>query len=87
MNKTAYYLLTVIVVFGAVLLMNTKSRAGGKSFSGVVPFATNAGRFGFFDRNDGKIYFYDSDLSQCIFVGQLEDLGKPIKAVDVHARP
>ena len=82
MNKKASLLCIVIVVLSCGLLMATQSKAGGKSFSGVVPFATSGDRFGFFDQSNGKIYLYDSNISQCVFIGQLEDLGKPIQALD-----
>jgi len=83
MNKKVSLLLMGIIVLSCGLLVATTSKATGKSFAGVVPFATSGDRFGFFDQNDGKIYLYDSNISQCVFRGQLEDLGKPIQAVDV----
>ena len=84
MNKKVSLLLIVIAVLSWGLLTTTQSKATGKSFSGVVPFATSGDRFGFFDQGNGKIYLYDSNISQCVFIGQLEDLGKPIQAVDVN---
>ncbi len=84
MNKKASLLLIVIAVLSCGLLMATQSKASGKSFSGVVPFATSGDRFGFFDQSNGKIYLYDSNISQCVFIGQLEDLGKSIQSLDIN---
>ena len=85
MNKKAYLLFIVVAILGLGLLIATQSKASGRSFAGVVPFTTSGDRFGFFDQSNGKIYLYDSNISQCVFTGQLEDLGKPIQAIDANA--
>lgn len=49
------------------------------SFPGVAPFNTPSGRFGLFEQGTGKIYLYDDNLSECVFIGQLKKLGEPIE--------
>ena len=49
------------------------------SFPGLVPFGLAAGRFGFFDRTTGKIFIYNDNATDCIFIGKLKELGKPIE--------
>jgi len=83
MNKKAYLLLIIVAALGLGLLIATQSKASARGFAGVVPFTTSGDRFGFFDQNSGKIYLYDSNISQCVFTGQLEDLGKPIHAIAI----
>jgi len=87
MNKKAYLLLIGMAAVGLAFLITTQSKAAGKSFAGVVPFTTSGDRFGFFDQASGKIYLYDSNISQCVFKGQLQDLGQPIVVVDIKNEP
>lgn len=83
MNKTSALLLIVIAALSFVLIITTQGRATAKSFMGVIPFATSGDRFGFFDQTSGRIYLYDSNISQCVFKGQVADLGQPIQALDI----
>ena len=54
------------------------SAALANKFDGVIPFSTASGLIGFFNQNDGKIYIYDGNLQNCIFVSQMLELGRPI---------
>lgn len=82
MNKITAFLLVLVMVLGFGLAA-TKGKAEEKNFIGVLPFVTNNGRVGFLDQKSGKIYIYDTNMSQCLFVGQIRALGKPIQAVSV----
>lgn len=57
------------------------SAATNGRFSGVIPFTTPLGLVGFFDQNDGKIYFYNEDLQKCISVSQVGRLGEPVEII------
>ncbi len=52
-----------------------------KSFPGVNAFTTPSGRFGFFEQGTGRIYIYDDNVSNCVFIGQLKALGEPIEKI------
>ena len=47
----------------------------------VVTFKDNT-NLGFFDRKTGKLYIYNSDLTKCIAVRQLDVLGEPAKGTN-----
>jgi hypothetical protein len=83
MNKISTLLLITVTVLSLSLTV-TKSKAEEKSFMGVLPFVTTTDRMGFLDQRDGKIYIYDSNIHQCLFVGQIHKLGEPIEAVFAH---
>ena len=36
---------------------------------------------GFFDQNNGRVYVYDNNISRCLFIGQIQNLGQPIAVV------
>lgn len=36
---------------------------------------------GFFDRRTGRLYIYDSSLSKCITIKQLNTLGEPARTI------
>jgi hypothetical protein len=36
---------------------------------------------GFLYQSNGRIYMYDSNISQCLFVGQIQSLGQPINVI------
>jgi hypothetical protein len=82
MNKTTALLMVVIMslcfIIGTTMTSKAQIKIQGKSFNGVVPFITTTDRVGFFDQNTGKIYIYDSNVSQCLFTGQIQNLGDPI---------
>jgi hypothetical protein len=48
------------------------------SFPGVVPFTMSSGRFGFFEQGTGRVFIYDDNLSECVYIGQLKKLGDPV---------
>ncbi len=49
------------------------------SFPGVSTFVTPSGRVGFFEQGTGKIFIYDNNLSECVYIGQMSALGDPIE--------
>ncbi|MFH0754527.1 MAG: hypothetical protein V2A70_08180 [Candidatus Omnitrophota bacterium] len=59
----------------------TQLAAQSGGFFNVIPIATNAGRIGFFDQNNGKLYIYDGDGKTCLFSGQLKELGNPLESI------
>lgn len=73
-------LLTLALSY-VVVFSTGKSQAGMHSFPGVSTFATAAGRIGFFEQGTGKIFIYDDNLSQCVFIGQMTALGEPIEKI------
>lgn len=84
--KNKFYVLACItvLVFASIFIgstMNSMAQEGGRNFSGVSLFNTPAGRLGFFEQNTGKIYLYDDNLSRCVFIGQLKELGQPIEKI------
>ena len=89
MNKITAFLLIIITTLSFTLGATIQSKAQNKdqnktqtkNFSGVVPFVTNNDRVGFLDQKNGRIYIYDNYVSQCLYFGQIQDLGQPIQAL------
>ena len=87
MNKITAFLLIIITTlsftFGATMQSKAQNKDQNKtqtkSFLDVVPFVTNNDRVGFFDQKTGRIYIYDNNVSQCLYIGQIQDLGQPIQ--------
>ena len=79
MNKLTAFLMIVIIALSFVLGTSIQSKAQTKNFAGVIPFVTSKDRVGFFDQTTGRIYMYDDNISQCVYTGQLESLGKAIE--------
>lgn len=75
------------VIVGSIFIgSNLPSTAEDKlenfhSFPGVNAFTTPSGRFGFFEQGTGRIYIYDDNVSNCVFIGQLKALGEPIEQI------
>ena len=81
MNKTTAFLLIVITALSFTLGATMQSHAQGKSFAGVIPFITTTDRVGFLDQSNGRIYMYDSNVTECLFIGQIQSLGQPIQSI------
>jgi hypothetical protein len=81
MNKIIIFLMIVITALSFSLATTMQSKAQDKSYSGIVPFATSGNRLGFLDQSNGRVYIYDSDTLNCLFVGQIQSLGKPIQMI------
>jgi hypothetical protein len=81
MNKITTLFLMLIAVFTFILGTAMQSKAQNKTFAGVIPFMSASDRLGFLDQNTGRVYMYDSNFSQCLFVGQLQNLGQPIQII------
>jgi hypothetical protein len=81
MNKTTAFLLVVITALSFILGSTMQGNAQNKGFSGIVPFSTTTDRLGFLDQNTGRIYVYENNYSQCVFIGQLQGLGQAIQTV------
>jgi len=75
------FLLIIITALSFTLGATKQSKAQDKNYSGIVPFVTSNNRVGFLDQSNGRIYIYDSDIVNCLFVGQIESLGKPINVI------
>ena len=84
MNKTTAFLLIVITTLSFILGATMQSKAQDKNYSGIVPFVTTTDRVGFMDQSNGRIYVYDSNISQCLFVGQIQTLGQPIQVISAQ---
>ncbi|MBP6343047.1 MAG: hypothetical protein KA403_03855 [Candidatus Omnitrophica bacterium] len=86
MNSNIYKIICVCaLIMGSVFIGSTvKSIAQENqevlpaSFPGVVPFTMSSGRFGFFEQGTGRIFLYDDNLNDCIYIGQLKKLGEPV---------
>jgi len=81
MNKLTAFLMVVITALCFVLGTTIQSKAQNKAYTTIVPFPTGVDRVGFLDQSNGRIYVYDSNMTKCIFVGQIESLGKPVTEV------
>ncbi len=86
MNNSLYRSICLMVlILGSIFIGSTvKSIAQDAptySFPGVAPFNTPSGRFGLFEAGTGRIYLYDDNLTNCVFVGQLKKLGEPIEKI------
>ena len=81
MNKTNCLLLLILIVLSFVLGSTLTCKAQSKSFTGIMPFMTSTNRLVFFDQGNGKIYVYDDNFNQCLFIGQLQDLGQSISKI------
>jgi hypothetical protein len=74
--------LLVVIIVGFAIIQLREAKAQANSFNSVAPFTTVGGLMGFFDQKDGKVYLYDGNLQNCVFVSQLAELGKPMKVVE-----
>ena len=87
MNKMTAFLVLLITVLsfclGATLQGHALATKGG--FEGIMPFVTSNDRVGFMDQANGRIYLYDGNLTNCIFVGQIDSLGKPINVINANS--
>ncbi|MDE1921180.1 MAG: hypothetical protein KGJ09_06410 [Candidatus Omnitrophica bacterium] len=79
MNKMAAFLVIVIATMSFCLGLTMQSRAQQKSFAGVIPFSTTSDRIGFFDQTTGRVYIYDNNINNCLFIGQIRGLGQTIQ--------
>lgn len=77
MNKNTFMVCLTILVAAWILRPNT-TVAQEKNYSGVFPFVTAAGILGLFDQKDGKLYMYNNNLTQVVYMGQVTELGKPL---------
>ena len=82
MNKITIFLVIVIAVLSFSLGATMESKAQNRSFGGVIPFGTTSDRIGFFDQTNGRIYVYDDNISECLFTGQLTELGKDVRTIN-----
>ena len=81
MNKITAFLIIIIMILCFSLGATLQSRAESKTFATIIPFVSSSDRVGFFDQSNGKIYMYDSSISQCLFVGQISELGQSIQTI------
>jgi len=85
MNKMNITVLCLTILAAAWIMRPNTTMAEGKSFAGVYPFVTASGLFGVFDQNNGKVFIYNNDLSQCVYKGQLGELGAPVEKIGGEA--
>jgi len=85
MNKITIFLVIVITALSFSLGTTMQSKAQNKNYTGIVPFVTSNDRVGFLDQSNGRIYVYDSNIVQCLFVGQIQSLGEPINVISTTA--
>jgi len=85
MNKISVFLVIVIMALSFGLGTTMQSKAQDKNYTGIVPFVTSNNRVGFLDQSNGRIYVYDSNITNCLFVGQIQNLGEPINIVSSSA--
>ena len=71
--------LTVSIFASFLFQKFAQAQAEMHSFPSVVPFGLDSGRVGFFDRGTGKLYIYTNNLDECVYTGQMTELGKPLK--------
>jgi hypothetical protein len=84
MKKSIVLVMTLLVLItGSLVIQLREVKAQVNSFEGVTTFTTVGGLMGFFNPKDGKVYLYDGNLKNCILVSQLEELGKPMKTVEM----
>ena len=74
----ATFFLTAVAA-GIVFQKYVQAEEEMHSYPSVVPFGVGAGRVGFFDRTTGKLYIYNENLDNCVFIGQMAQLGQPFK--------
>jgi len=81
MNKMTAFLLIAITVVSLTFAATMQCKAQSKSYAGILPFVTSNDRIGFLDQTSGRVYIYDNNISQCLFVGQIQSLGQPIQVI------
>lgn len=81
MNKITVFLLVIIMALSFLLGASMQSKAENKTYTGIMPFVTSNDRIGFVDQNNGRIYIYDSNISKCLFIGQIDTLGQSINTL------
>jgi hypothetical protein len=79
--KKILFLNVLVMAFAAFLFLQRPLSAQTSGFFRVFPLVTAAGQVGFFDQQDGKLYVYDAQLEDCIFIVQLDTLGEPLKKI------
>ncbi|MBF0511084.1 MAG: hypothetical protein HQL13_02015 [Candidatus Omnitrophica bacterium] len=85
MNKLTVFLIVVVTVLSFCLGSAVQCKAQAKSYAGIIPFVVGSDRIGLLDQNTGKIYVYDNNISQCIFTGQIQNLGQPIASIGTNS--
>ena len=82
MKNSSLIFLAVLAGLCASLAIVSQSKAQSVNFLNVMPFSSPSGRLGFFDQNTGKIFIYDPDAKECVFKGQLTELGRTIEHLE-----
>lgn len=50
-----------------------------QNFNQVQVISYASGMTGFFDSQTGRLYVYDSNMENCLFIRQINELGNPLK--------
>jgi hypothetical protein len=84
MKKFTFQMLCLLTLAISYVVVFTTGRSQAAapvmhSFPGVTTFVTPAGRVGFFEQGTGKIFIYDNNLTECVYIGQMSALGDPVE--------
>ena len=71
--------LSVAILASFLFQKFAQAQAEVHSFPSVEAFSVGSGRVAFFDRATGKIYIYSDNMDECLYSGQMTELGKPFK--------
>ena len=63
------------------LMSHLNSVSAASNFAAVEAFSGAGGFVKFFDKSTGRIYLYNKDLTECVSIVQLEELGLPAKVI------
>ena len=85
MRKIFYFLIIFFIFISLFCVFQKYSLANPGSFDQVVPFSSPNGLLGLFNRANGQIYYYDTNRKECVFILQVENLGDPLKRIEVSS--
>ena len=78
------FVINALVFVAALILIFTarvNQLSAASNFSSVQVFGGAGGFVKFFDKSTGRIYLYNKDLTECVSIVQLEELGLPAKVI------
>lgn len=84
MKRIALFSLILAVVL-TLAVTTTKASASKQDFEDIEIFQAFTG-VAFLDKDNGRIYIYDSTLEHCVEIRQLSNLGEPIILLEKPAK-
>ena len=78
------FVINALVFVAALILFlmsHLNSVSAASNFAAVEAFSGAGGFVKFFDKSTGRIYLYNKDLTECVSIVQLEELGLPAKVI------